>query len=74
MAANFMASTAPIAKFGAIRTGTPGGFGVLAHARVGFFRPAGRTHDHVNARVEERVHVGLGDAGDRKSRRRPARR
>ena len=43
----------------------PSGLRMLAHARVGLFRPAGRAHDDVHARVEERVHVGLGDAGDR---------
>ena len=44
--------------------GAPRGLGVLAHARVGLVRPAGRAHDDVHARVEEGVHVGLGDAGD----------
>ena len=45
--------------------GAPRGLGMLAHARVGLIRPAGRAHDDIHARVEERVHVGLGDAGDR---------
>ena len=45
--------------------GAPSGLSVLAHAGVGLFRPPGRAHDDVHARVEERVHVGLGDAGDR---------
>ena len=45
--------------------GAPGGLGVLTHAGIGLFRPPGRAHNHIHARVEERVHVGLCDAGDR---------
>ena len=45
--------------------GAPHGLSMLAHARVGLIRPAGRAHDDIHARVEESVHVGLGDARDR---------
>ena len=45
--------------------GASRGLRMLTHARVGLIRPAGRAHDDIHARVEEGVHVGLGDARDR---------